>query len=239
MNKNELNPTEKLMRDVRLIKAHTDYDMIEIEQIDKHYNRVESVQVFKYTVKMDASDPENPTVGELKGDITAGTLLFVDNPYPNQKPFGTGRVAYLVNDKKKNFDGALSGEERGRNLEYLAANYASNLFKIIDPEWEKVVKKRHEAIVKAQGAAKPKHVFPDRYNRGLVDDRVKIQVEHPQSVQEMITNFQKVLDSVQAENRELKSQLGILEVQPEKKKPKTKPVVEKKDSPIESAFAEV
>ena len=47
----ELNPTEKAMYDLRMIRNYTDYDMIEIEQLDKSFNRVESVQVLKYSIK--------------------------------------------------------------------------------------------------------------------------------------------------------------------------------------------
>jgi hypothetical protein len=236
MKQNELNPTERLLRNLRLIKAHTDYDMIGIEQVDRKFNKVESVQIFKYTVKMDNTDPENPVIDEIKGDITAGTLLFVDDPFPNSDSVGTGRVAYLVNDKKKNFEGYLSGEPYGRNLEFLAANYGDKLFKVIDPKWEEVVKKRHEAIKKAQSVEKPPHVFDRRYNvKGTVEDRVKVEVEQPKNVQDMIAAFQEERAETAELIKGLKTRLDEKESQPEKKKSKEKSV-EKKESPIKSHF---
>lgn len=239
MKNNELNPTERLLRDLRLIKGYTDYDMIGIEQIDPKFNRVESVQVLKYVVKMDSTDPENPTVSEVKGEVIAGTLLFVDDPYPNRKAVGTGRVAYLLNDKEKNFEDALSGEEFGKNLEFLAANYGAKLFKIIDSKWEEVVKKRYNTIIKAQKVEKPKHNFDRRYNlKGMVEDRVKIEVEQPKNVEKMITSFQENLTEKDKIIKDLVSRLGDKEKQPEKEEPKKKPVVKKEESSIKSNFAE-
>ncbi len=238
MNKRELTSSEKLARHLRHINGHTDYQMIEIEQINPKFNRIESVQVLKYAVKWDNADHDNPVVSELTGKrITAGTLVFVDNPYPNRKPIGTGRVQYLINDNEDNFDTALSGEPKGKNLEFLASHYGEKLFKIIDPAWEKVVKKRHEAIVEALKIPKAKHKFDPRYNlKGMVDDRVKIEVEQPQSVQELIEEFKKRDAERDAMMLEMKKRLDEKETHPAPRKPKRKPA-EKKKAAIESNFA--
>ena len=241
MKKKDLNPTEKLMQNLKLIRNYTDYDMIEIEQIDPKFNRIESVQVLDYVVKMDNSDHDNPVVDTIKVvGVIAGTLIFVDDPFPNRKPFGTGRVAYLLNDKEKNFENALSGEQIGKNLEFLASRYADKLLKVIDPEWEEVVKKRHEAIVKAKSIEKPKHKFDPRYNpKGPgyeVAERIKVEVDQPQNVKDMIAAFQ----AERAESAELiktlMAKLEVKEEQPVKKVAKKEPV--KKDPSIKANFAE-
>jgi hypothetical protein len=240
MKKKDLNPTEKLMQDLKLVRNYTDYDMIEIEQLDPKFNRIESIQVLDYVVKMDTSDHDNPVVDTISVvGVVAGTLIFVDNPFPNRKPFGTGRVAYILNDKEKNFENALSGEQIGKNLEFLAARYADKLLKVIDPEWEEVVKKRHEAIVKAKSIEKPKHKFDPRYNpKGPgyeVAERIKVEVDQPQNVKDMIAGFEAVLAENAVTIKALMEKLGAKEEQPEKKVVKKEPV--KKEPSIKANFA--
>jgi len=242
VNKAELTSSEKLARHLIEVENHTDYEMIEIEQVNPKFNRIESIQVLTYTVKWDKSDRDNPVVEELTAKkITATSLMFVNNPYPNlRRAVGTGRVAYLVNDDKKNFENSLSGEPIGRNLEFLASHYAGNLFKIIDPRWEEVVKKRHEAILEALKIPKPPHKFDRRYSlKGMVEDRVKVEIEQPENVSAMVEAFNRRLDEKDALIKDLLAEKGVQEEQPVTKKPRIKKPVKKaeKEEPIKSAFA--
>lgn len=219
-----------MAQDVRLINNFTELELIEIEQTNRRYNRMQGIQVCYYRTIMNEDEPGNPTVSEVKPRITGGELVFADNPFP-RKPLkgGTGRVAYLVNDNMDTPDGALSGEVKGWNLEFLAAHYADGWFKVVDPKWDRKVKKRHEAILKKKETLpSSKHVFDKKYNvrgTGTVDERVKIEVEQPQNVQEMIAAFQQERLESQEERKKLLETIESLkkDKQPEKKEEPKKP----------------
>lgn len=224
--KKELTVTEKIAQDVRLINNFTDYELIEIEQTNRFYKRMQGVQICHYKILWDESEPGNPTVREIKPRIIGGELVFADNPF-NRKPIegGTGRVAFLVNDNEDTPEGALSGEVKGWNQEFLAAHYADGWFKIVDKKWDKIIRKRHEEILKKIESCPPqKHVFEKKYNvKGItnVDERIKVEVEQPQSVQDMIKSFQDERLESQKTIKKLLEKVEALEKtsKPDKKEP--------------------
>ena len=71
--------------------------------------------------------------------------------------------------------------------------------------------------------------------KGTVEDRVKVEVEQPKNVQDMIAAFQAERSETAELIKDLKTRLDEKEKQPEKKKSKEKSV-EKKESPIKSHF---
>ncbi|MCP3683506.1 MAG: hypothetical protein GY861_12535 [bacterium] len=167
--------TKELAEYVMIINNYTDYEAIEIEQVSKKVNprsvnSLEGALMLRYKKIMDDSDPENPTIQELKGEkLDGGTMTFVNNPYPNlRRPVGSGKVTYLVDDKlppkKEDFpNGYLSGAKTGYNLEFLASHYAENLWVIIDPKWDKIVRERHEKMLEAKAEIVHNHVFDGKY----------------------------------------------------------------------------
>jgi len=234
----EMTPTERLAKDLRVMNAHTDFDMIEIEQTNRKFQKMEGALVYKYKETMNVDDAENPVIDSIKGDFEGGTLWLVENPYPNRKPVGTGLVAYLVNDNNETPENSLSGEARGWNLEFLAAHYDSGLFKVIDPKWDSVVKKRHEAIKKALQTDRPKHKFDPRYNpKGPgygVGEKLNLVVEHPKDVSTELNEFREELRALRKDKKEDKGMIAKLTKLLEKKaKP---PVDEKVEAPITASF---
>ena len=126
--------TQELAEYIQLVQAHTDYELIEIEQVEPRANNIQGIQILRYKKELNDEDPENITVSGLNAvRVDGGAVSFVANPYPTlRKPLGTGKVSYLIDDNlpppKEDYpNGFLSGAEKGLNLEFLASHYGENL----------------------------------------------------------------------------------------------------------------
>lgn len=206
----DLKPIDQVREDYRLIKAHTNYELIEIEQTrppsGRVVSRLQGFLAYKYKTRMDdTTDPENPTVSSINGRIDGDTIQFVENPFPGRKPVGTGKIAFILNDNlpadPEEFpDGYLSGAEKGYNLEVLATHYNEQLWKIIDPEIEKEVIKRSEAIQEKVSNQVNQHIFGNKYGQNKSgngqEKEIKISVDQSNDeLREMMKEMRQIIDA--------------------------------------------
>ncbi len=215
----DLSPHDQAAQDYRLITNHTDFDIIEIEQTNKRYNNMQGIQICSYKAVWDDEDPTSPVIKSINPKVIGGKVLFVENPFA-RKPVkgGTGRVAFLINDDRKTPKGSLSGEAHGWNIEFLAAHYDEGWFVVVDQKWDKVVQKRHKAILKSREDWKPtQHKFDRKYavkGIGDVDERIAIQVEQPKDQQAILNDIQEerkkmteMFKEMREENKLLKDEI--------------------------------
>lgn len=234
----ELKPSEQLIQDRNVIRNHTPFDEIIIEQTNKRANHMQGIVKCHYTPIWDDTEPENPIIDHVNWKKIGGNINFIANPFGDITITGTGRIALLINDDNPVPKHSLSGETTGFNLEFLASHYGEGWFKIIDPEIEKEVKKRYEAIIKAK-KKDIKHQFDRRYavrGIGTVDERVKIEVENPKDVQEMLLEMKKELENARETNKDLLTEIKKIKGG-RRKKPLNEEVKEKKVDHV-CSFAE-
>ncbi len=230
--------TKELADYVLEIQNFTNYKTIEIEQVNSRMNNIHGALVLRYKKKYNDEDPENVVVDGIHGEkIDGGPIKFVKNPYPGaRKPIGTGRVTYLIDDQlspdEKDFPkGFLSGAEKGRNLEFLASLYGEGLFKIVDPEWEKIVRERHEAMMEAKKMIILNHKFDKKYTvkgMGTDEDMRRISVEPSPEVASALESMQHIVKEQAKEIEKLKKKSSKKSLLPSFQKPQ---VEEKKVEP--------
>jgi hypothetical protein len=206
--------TNELAEYVRLVKRHTEYELIEIEQVNSDTNYIQGAMILRYKKQMDDTDPQNISVKGIQGQrIDGGTMVFVEDPYPNlRRPVGTGKVTYVLEDKlpptKEDFPkGYLSGADAGYNLEFLASHYGAGFWTIIEPKWDKIVRERHEAMMKAKSKMISVHKFDKKYavkSVGTAPDITQISMVPDQSmldalkaVQEQLAEAQNKIDTME------------------------------------------
>jgi hypothetical protein len=148
---------QKVVKDIGVIGNVLGFRLIEIEQVSPRFREAQGIKVCKYKEIINDSDIDDPK-RKYPYKIVGGQLSFVVNPLNNRAPVGTGRVAFLVDDNELLPPGALSGEERGWNREFLASHYATGYFRVIDPELNAVIKERHERILKASEGGREEEV---------------------------------------------------------------------------------
>jgi hypothetical protein len=206
--------TKELAEYFMLVRRYTKYELIEIEQINPSANYIQGTMMLRYKKEMDDTDPQNVSVKGIRGNrIDGGTMVFVEDPYPNvRKPVGTGKVTYLLDDElppdKEDFpNGYLSGAEKGYNLEFLASHYGEAMWTIIDPKWDKIVRERYEAMMKEKAKMISVHKFDKKYavkNVGTAPDITQISMVPDQGVVDALKTMQERMDGLEKENKELK-----------------------------------
>lgn len=146
---------QKVIKDIGVIGNVLGFRLIEIEQVSPRFREAQGIKVCKYKEIVNDSDIDDPK-RKYPYRITGGQLSFVVNPMNNRPPMGTGKVAFLIDDNELLPTGALSGEERGWNREFLASHYAAGYFKVIDPELDNAIRNRHENILRASAESRKK-----------------------------------------------------------------------------------
>jgi hypothetical protein len=228
---------EILIDHISMITGKTDYELIEIEQVNNRFSGAKGIMDLKYGKKFDDSDPERISVKTLVNvGVCGGELKFYDNPFPGRKPLPgtTGKVAFVLADKEPLPVGALSGEKKGWNLEFLASHYGENNFKIVDPKWDKIVKQRYENILAKISETPKVHKFDRKYEvKGVgvptEPGTMKIQVDHAgqEKLEAAMVVMQKRLDELIEENKKLSGgKKKLFDFSKDKKEEKPDNVVE-------------
>lgn len=179
----------------RLIYSKSKYEMIEIEQVNPKFAGIKGAVKLDYNKVIDVDDPTHVKSITIKNPPFKGAnILFVDCLEARKTlPGTTGKVAFLIADDMDVPVGSMSGEKTGWNLEFLASHYGENLFKIVEPKWDEIVKARYEKIIETKKANPIIHKVDRRYEvKGIgVAPEVgnfRIQVDH-QGQDELKTAF--------------------------------------------------
>ena len=237
-------PKEMAQEYYEIVSGYTDYEIIEIEQVNPRMNRLEGAMVLHYTKQMDTTDPESPVIRGVTQNITGGTLTFIESPYP-RKPVGTGRVAYLIADRNPTPVNSLSGEKLGWNEEFLASHYGDDIFVIVDEEWDKKIRARHEKIIanrESSGA-----VFDSKYAiRAEKEKTVPVRddssvMAEMDAMKDQMQKMQALLESNAKVMAEQAEKLAAAEPKPKRTRKKKVVAEEPVETPVEepeASFAE-
>lgn len=146
----------KLAKDLSVITNILGLRVIEIEQLNPNIRQLEGVMICKYK-EVAQSDEDlmaqggsgRTEVDRFPHEIRGGSLVFVTNPYA-RRAVGTGRVAFLIDDDKPTPRGAMSGEAKGWNREFLASHMAdpvaAGYWRIVDDDIRAEIAVRANAI---------------------------------------------------------------------------------------------
>jgi hypothetical protein len=232
-----------LLQKIQVLQNVCGFELIEIEQVSKHFKGGEGIQVPRIKKISNTDDPENPSESwKFTGEWDGGPVAFVKNPIPRISK-GTGNVAFLVMDDVDILSiGALSGEPTGWNLEWLASMYGMRgldgkpLFKIVDPAHEALVVERYNAIQKKLEELKPER---DKATKRL-KDLSQIEINRRQGISNVSIDVQQLKEAVaRASDPTASTDIGSLMLQLKEmqakieamSKPIPVPDVEKIDDP--------
>jgi hypothetical protein len=187
---------KKTMRDLNVIVNQLGFRVIEIEQLNPRVREVTGVQVCRYKelpqIEIDQMQQRmgtSPTAQELYPyDVDGGTIVFAESPFPRQmSPGSTGRVAFVLDDDMDTPEYAYSGEKKGWNREFLASHYNDGFWKIVDPDIDREVRARAEAIAKRReemklGKYRPGLAMPNQRRDPSLISRPDPGVSVPSSI---------------------------------------------------------
>ncbi|MBU2249222.1 MAG: hypothetical protein KKD77_20915 [Gammaproteobacteria bacterium] len=158
-------------------------------------------------------------------------LNFEDDPFPQGLNPGSGKVVYLIDDDLKTPKECKSGRLIGYNREFLASQFGSGFFKIMDEEVEKEVKERYEAILKALEKERPvrKRIEKEMRDRS---DQVTAQMRGQQYLKQVIDKGDEaVVEKLLEQVSEMSKQLAELKAK-EAPTTATAPVMNKPYQPV-------
>jgi len=143
-----------ILEERKIINSKSKYEMIEIEQVNPRFTEIKGAVKLDYNKLIDDTDPKRLSVKSIiikNPPFKGPNIIFIDCPEARKSlPGTTGQAAFLIADDAEVPAGSMSGEKKGWNLEFLASQYDSGLFKVVDPKWESIVKERYEKIIKAK-----------------------------------------------------------------------------------------
>ena len=177
-----------ILEERRLIYSKSKYEMIEIEQVNTKFTEIKGAVKLDFNVQRDVDDPKHIKSIIIKNPPFKGTnIVFIDCPEARKSlPGTTGKVAFLIADDIDVPVGAMSGEKTGWNLEFLASHYGENLFKVVDPKWDEIIKFRYEKIIETKKLNPIIHKVDRRYEVkgvGVAPEisNFRIQVDHKET----------------------------------------------------------